>query len=75
MCKLWTNFAKHKNPTPDHDHSLDFKWLSDKRKATLDYLLIQENPRMIENIELKRVNFWKGIYNRYNGPFDNPHVF
>lgn len=64
---MWTNFAKYHDPTPDN--SLDFKWSSDQGKDELNYLLIQENPKMIENIQFKRINFWKRIYVRYNGSF------
>lgn len=70
MCKLWTNFAKYGNPTPQHENSLNFKWLPDKRKSTHNYLLIQETPKMLENVKIKSVNFWKDIYEKYNGSFE-----
>ena len=75
MCKLWTNFAKYNNPTPESDKSLNFKWDCDKQKETMNYLLLQENPKMIDNIKFKRIKFWKDVYERYNGGFDDPQLF
>ena len=71
---MWTNFAKFSNPTPENDNALDFTWNPDKRKKTFNYLLIQENPKMIDNIELKRLNFWKKVYEQYNGSYDDPKI-
>lgn len=75
MCKLWSNFAKYNNPTPASDKSLNFKWDSDKKKETMNYLLLQENPKMIDNIKFKRIKFWKDVYERYNGGFNDPPLF
>lgn len=74
MCRLWTNFAKYGDPTPDHDTSLDFKWCSDKRRENLNYLLIQETPKMIDNTQFKRIKFWKSVYDQFNGGFEDPKV-
>ncbi|XP_053686889.1 esterase B1-like [Sabethes cyaneus] len=65
MIKLWTNFAKFGDPTPDEDDSISFKWLpikSSKRTAgnfNLDCLEIGLQPRMVRNPCNERLNFWR----------------
>jgi carboxylesterase type B len=60
--KLWTNFAKYGNPTPDkNDSVLDVVWKPVTRKE-LDYLDIGEKLTMRTNPFSERINFWKEIY-------------
>jgi carboxylesterase type B len=68
MCKLWTNFAKYGDPTPDHDNPLPFKWNSVQlvaKAATatdFDYLVINDEMKMVRNLNKDRMDFWRKAY-------------
>lgn len=72
MCKLWTNFAKHGDPTPDDDNPLTFKWKAvqpvsrDQNDIDLDYLALDDEPRIVQNINKHRMDFWRNIYRKWN---------
>lgn len=73
MCKLWTNFAKYKNPTPHNNNPLNVTW--DPVKSTdkdLKYMILDDNPRMEKNLRASRMEFWRDILEEYNGSFLNP---
>lgn len=79
MCKMWTNFAKTGDPTPDEEKSLDFKWRAAEastarkdEKIDIDYLEIDEKQTMKKNVYENRVDFWRKIYEKYNSSFLNP---
>jgi carboxylesterase type B len=60
--KLWTNFAKYGNPTPDkNDLVLDVVWKPVTGKE-LDYLDIGKDLVARTNPYFERLNFWKEIY-------------
>ncbi|KAJ3619367.1 hypothetical protein MTP99_005055 [Tenebrio molitor] len=60
--KLWTNFAKYGNPTPDkNDSVLDVVWKPVTGKE-LDYLDIGKDLVARTNPYFERLNFWKEIY-------------
>lgn len=70
MCKLWTNFAKNGDPTPDRENPLNFKWTSvdptldrETGKVNLDYLIINDDLKMVRNLNKDRMDFWRNIYN------------
>lgn len=75
MCKLWTNFAKYQDPTPDHCNPISTKWkpvqqiASDTKEIDLDYLGINEESKMIRNVNKHRVDFWRDIYKTWNTSF------
>lgn len=65
LCRLWTNFAKYKDPTPDCDKFLNFKWNSlvplQNQKSTdnnFDFLAINDNSKMVKNLNKHRMDFW-----------------
>lgn len=70
MCKLWTNFAKYHNPTPDHDNPLKFKWTPLKpvepnaNQIDLDYLVIDDEMKIVRNLNKDRMEFWRGVYRK-----------
>ncbi|XP_058828225.1 uncharacterized protein LOC131688090 [Topomyia yanbarensis] len=73
MCRMWTNFAKHGNPTPIDDSTLPFRWNpvvnvkpNSKEEFQLDCLDITAEPKMIKNPDKPRIDFWRGVYKRYN---------
>lgn len=65
MCKLWANFAKYQNPTPDHDNPLDFKW---KPIETLnsEYLVLNDDCKLVSNLNNQRRDFWLKLYKKYH---------
>lgn len=75
MCKLWTNFAKFGDPTPDGDNSLKCKWnaVDSKENSSIDYLTLRNDSiKMEKDIYGDRIDFWKKIYTKYNEDFLNP---
>lgn len=78
MCKLWTNFAKYGDPTPDHCNPLSVKWNpvqnvpENADSVDLDYLRIDEKFEMFKNMEKHRIDFWRGVYKKYNSSFLDP---
>lgn len=64
MTKMWTNFAKYSNPTPDHQEDIPVKWLPSK-KGQLNFLYIDEELKMGPIPNPKRYLFWKEIYEKY----------
>ena len=71
MCKLWTNFAKFGNPTPDYEKSLPFRWTSSSKKGQLEYLVIddEEKTEMHTNLNKPRLEFWRRVYQKFNRNF------
>lgn len=70
MCKLWTNFAKFHDPTPDHDNPLAFKWMPLEPYSltmTLNYLAINDNSKMVQNLNKDRMDFWRRVFERWEG--------
>ncbi|XP_058835397.1 carboxylic ester hydrolase-like isoform X2 [Topomyia yanbarensis] len=70
MCKLWTNFAKCGNPTPEGG-GLDFVWELVKPVNDSEFTLVaadlNEECKMVENPFMERVQFWRELYARYVG--------
>lgn len=75
MCKLWTNFAKYQDPTPDHDNPLTIKWnpvqpwTKDMSEINLDYLVINDDIKMVRNLNHSRMDFWREFYRKWNKSF------
>lgn len=79
MCRLWANFAKYGDPTPNHDNSSTFKWYytravdRDADKVLVEYLKIDNDEvKMYKDLYKKRIDFWRGVYEKYNQSFLNP---
>lgn len=77
MCKLWANFAKYHDPTPSHDNPLPFKWSpvenvkNDAKGINLDFLVINDNMKMVRNLNQNRTDFWRDVYEKWG---NNPLV-
>lgn len=69
MCKLWTNFAKYHEPTPDQRSLLDFKWTPMTDEHNLNYLIIDDEIKMSSNLHKNRMDFWRDMYMKYNKEF------
>lgn len=65
MCKLWTNFAKYQNPTPDHDNPLSFKWRPIE-DLNSDYLVLNDECNLVKGLNKERREFWIEIYRKYH---------
>ncbi|XP_013137128.1 PREDICTED: carboxylesterase 5A-like [Papilio polytes] len=67
MVRLWTNFAKHRNPTPDLSDDLlkDFTWQPHNKEKN-NYLHINKKLRMKQNPMGERVKFWDDFIAKYS---------
>nr|AGT95756.1 carboxylesterase A5 [Locusta migratoria] len=66
MTKLWTNFAKTGNPTPEDDTLLNVKWPLFTSKNS-DYLNISHTGLEVgTNLLQERMFFWENLYNKLN---------
>lgn len=59
LIKLWANFARHGNPTPEI--SSDFKWKA-VEKHLLNYLDIGNQIKSNINPEYERMLLWREFY-------------
>lgn len=63
--KLWTNFAKHGNPTPEPDETLNsVKW-KPVAADNIEFLDIGNELTMIGNVDAERLKFWDELYDAY----------
>lgn len=70
MVKLWSNFAKYLNPTPEVESELEHTtWVS--YNLSKSYLDISTNLNMLTSVVNSRIDFWDNLYKNYgNEPFD-----
>ncbi|XP_055921512.1 juvenile hormone esterase isoform X2 [Eupeodes corollae] len=74
MCKLWANFAKYGNPTPDGKTDLiDCTWepvkkIKNNESFVLNAFVIDEKQQMAQNPDEERIEFWRSVYRKYNSP-------
>ncbi|XP_068084601.1 esterase B1 isoform X2 [Anabrus simplex] len=61
MVKMWTNFAKTGNPTPELDSDITIKW-PPYTLANPEYLEISRNLSTGIDLLKERMEFWKGVY-------------
>ncbi|XP_039752597.1 esterase E4-like isoform X1 [Pararge aegeria] len=64
MLRLWTNFAKTGNPTPDENHYLTVTWLP-ATKDKLNYLNISNELSMDDSPDKEKMEFWDNLYSKY----------
>ncbi|XP_053681974.1 juvenile hormone esterase [Sabethes cyaneus] len=71
MTRMWTNFAKHSNPTPlgSEDTLLGVRWpnVIPHTMTELPYLDITSELVPQNNPEAERLHFWDAKYAKYNG--------
>ena len=58
MVNLWTNFAKHHNPTP-----INQTWLPCQEKEQNCYVILDDSKIIAQTDEnrQRRIDFWKNI--------------
>ena len=72
MCKLWTNFAKYGDPTPESNNPLPFKWEPVQNVdpsstiVNINCLKINESSEMVVNLHKERMDFWRDVYKNWN---------
>ncbi|XP_049848994.1 juvenile hormone esterase-like [Schistocerca gregaria] len=64
MVKLWTNFAKYMNPTPDEDPVIEGGWPR-FNESTAYYLNIDVNITLEQNRNAERMNFVHSVIPPY----------
>lgn len=65
--KLWTNFAKSGNPTPEIDENLNGVIWNAVPKGTVDtFFVINKNVEMTTNKEKDRMAFWYKLYEDFS---------
>lgn len=70
MCRLWTNFAKFCNPTPNAE-DVGFQWDPVGPTATGEPFVLRavdlnDQVEVIENPLHERIQFWKSLAERFN---------
>ncbi|CAB3233611.1 unnamed protein product [Arctia plantaginis] len=71
MLKLWTNFAKFGNPTPDKDYYLPITWQPvDKDNAY--YLNIGSELTLQTDVDKEKMDFWDDLYRKYFRIWEQP---
>uniref|UniRef100_A0A8W7P3T3 Carboxylic ester hydrolase n=1 Tax=Anopheles coluzzii TaxID=1518534 RepID=A0A8W7P3T3_ANOCL len=80
MVRLWSNFARYGDPTPAQpvpDPVVPFRWepqpnVPDSQDVPLLCLNItNDGIAMAEMPEKRRMNFWAGLFERFNGKLAN----
>ncbi|XP_050358467.1 juvenile hormone esterase-like isoform X2 [Nymphalis io] len=71
LLRLWTNFAKSGNPTPDENHYLPVTWLP-VTKDNLYYLNIGNELSLDSNPDQEKMEFWDELYGKYYKIWDHP---
>ncbi|CAH2089353.1 unnamed protein product [Euphydryas editha] len=65
IVKMWANFVKYGNPTPENDSLLnDIKWPS-YNLETKEYLLIGKNFQVKTNLWQERFKFWDNFIKKW----------
>ncbi|KAJ0179649.1 hypothetical protein K1T71_004240 [Dendrolimus kikuchii] len=64
MTKMWTNFAKYGNPTPEGQKDIPVQWVPSKPNE-LKFLYIEEELKMGPIPNPETYKFWKYMYDKY----------
>ncbi|XP_044756103.1 juvenile hormone esterase-like [Coccinella septempunctata] len=69
MIKLWTNFAKYGDPTPENDQLLqNQRWPPIYPNSTINSFNIDGNLSLTSNPDENAVMFWDKLYAKYGHP-------
>ncbi|XP_035435877.2 juvenile hormone esterase-like [Spodoptera frugiperda] len=64
MIKMWTNFVKYGNPTPDNEEDLGLKWPSYTSEKK-EYLHIDKQMQIKQDLNKKRYEFWDQFIDKW----------
>ncbi|XP_068622296.1 juvenile hormone esterase-like isoform X2 [Battus philenor] len=73
MLRLWTNFAKVGNPTPDKNHYLSVTW-QPVTEENLYYLRLGKELSLETNPDKEKMEFWDQVYSKYFKIWDHPQI-
>lgn len=65
MVKLWTNFARTGNPTPEADPLLNVNW-DPIRSEDMKLLNIEDRLEMCENPDIDRAKMWESLEEKFS---------
>uniref|UniRef100_A0A182TUY4 Carboxylic ester hydrolase n=1 Tax=Anopheles melas TaxID=34690 RepID=A0A182TUY4_9DIPT len=70
LCRLWTNFAKYGQPTPEGE-DVGFQWdplppTAAGEPFVLRALDLNEQVQVVENPMQERIQFWRSLAERFN---------
>ncbi|KAJ8945249.1 hypothetical protein NQ318_016669 [Aromia moschata] len=67
MIKMWTNFAKTGDPTPEKDPLLEnVRWPT--VSTEMNYLEINRSLTVRKDFKNKAMAFWNNLYQKYGKP-------
>ncbi|CAH4036487.1 unnamed protein product [Pieris brassicae] len=64
ITKLWSNFVKYGNPTPDDDQLFPVKW-TPVSKESRPYMIIDSELKIEHRVNKERMAFWNLFYKAY----------
>ncbi|VEN60665.1 unnamed protein product [Callosobruchus maculatus] len=72
MARMWANFVKDSNPTPQEESLLqNISWEPATASNNLTYLNIGDDLVLEENISEESMQFWDDLYEEYGtGSYD-----
>ncbi|XP_061727966.1 juvenile hormone esterase-like isoform X2 [Cydia pomonella] len=73
MLRLWTNFAKSGNPTPDENHYITVTW-QPVTKDNLYYLNLSNELSLNTSPDKERMALWEDLYSRHFKIWEHPQV-
>ncbi|XP_041970478.1 esterase E4-like isoform X2 [Aricia agestis] len=71
MLRLWTNFAKEGNPTPEQNHYINVTW-APYNKEKHNCLILGNELILSVNPDQDKMEFWEGLYDKYYKIWDHP---
>ncbi|CAH0404429.1 unnamed protein product [Chilo suppressalis] len=73
MVRLWTNFAKSGNPTPEENYYLTVTWLP-VTHDNLYFLNLGSELSLGSNPDKAKMDFWDEVYTKYFRIWDQPRT-
>ncbi|XP_063836525.1 juvenile hormone esterase-like isoform X2 [Ostrinia nubilalis] len=71
MLRLWTNFAKSGNPTPDENHYITVTWLP-VTHDNLYFINLGNELSLGSNPDKEKMEFWDSLYTKYYRIWEHP---
>ncbi|XP_075988901.1 juvenile hormone esterase-like isoform X2 [Anticarsia gemmatalis] len=71
MLRLWTNFAKSGNPTPDENHYITVTWLP-VTKDNQYFLNLGQELSLSTSPDKEKMEFWDDLYSKHFRIWEHP---